>query len=82
LRRLGWFKLREETMSYSGGIQPLYGVIIHDKIKSASTETLRAYKVVGEDLLKDAGGGKDAEELREALRALDAKLGGQGGTKK
>jgi hypothetical protein len=57
----------------SGGIRPLYGVIIRDKCKYADATTLRAYKTVGEDLLKDASG-PDADDLRASLKELDAAL--------
>jgi hypothetical protein len=53
--------------SGSGTIRPLYGVIIRDKCKSADLETLKAYKVVGQDLLKDH---KD-KDLEESLKDLD-----------
>jgi len=58
----------------SGGIQPLYGVIIRDKCKTADPATLRAYKTVAEDLLKGAGGGADAQDLRDAVKELDQAL--------
>jgi len=57
----------------SGGIVPLYGVIIRDKCKSADGATLRAYKTVAEDLLKGATG-PDADDLRASLKDLDAAL--------
>jgi hypothetical protein len=53
--------------SGSGTIRPLYGVIIYDKCKSADLETLKAYKIVGHDLLKDH---KD-KDLEESLKDLD-----------
>jgi hypothetical protein len=53
--------------SGSGTIRPLYGVVIRDKCKSSDLETLKAYKVVGHDLLKDH---KD-KDLEEALKDLD-----------
>jgi hypothetical protein len=56
--------------SGSGTIRPLYGVIIRDKCKTADVETLKAYKVVGHDLLKDHKG-DDAKDLAEALKDLD-----------
>jgi hypothetical protein len=56
--------------SGSGTIRPLYGVIIRDKCKSADVDTLKAYKVVGHDLLKGCSG-PDAEDLKEALKDLD-----------
>ena len=45
----------------------LYGVIIRDKCKLTDLATLKAYKVVGHDLLKDH---KD-KDLEEALKDLD-----------
>jgi hypothetical protein len=47
----------------------LYGVILRDKIKSASLETLLAYRTVGQDLAK----GKDGHDgdLQGALADLD-----------
>jgi hypothetical protein len=63
------------AQGYSGGIRPLYGVVIRDKCKSADPATLRAYKIVGEDLLKDAGSGPDADDLRNALKDIDKALG-------
>jgi hypothetical protein len=56
--------------SGSGTIRPLYGVIIRDKCKSSDLETLKAYKVVGHDLLKGHTG-TDAKDLEEALKDLD-----------
>jgi hypothetical protein len=56
--------------SGSGTIRPLYGVIIRDKCKSADLDTLKAYKVVGQDLLKGHTGA-DADDLKEALKDLD-----------
>ena len=64
----------------SGGIRPLYGVIIRDKCKSADLSTLQAYKVVGHDLLKDHRG-PDADDLREALKELDHAIAGKSGKK-
>jgi hypothetical protein len=60
--------------SHSGGIRPLYGVIIRDKCKTADHDTLRAYKKVGEDLLKGASG-PDADDLRASLKEIDKALG-------
>ena len=58
-------------MTYSGGIQPLYGVVIRDKSKTVTdVETLMAYKVVAEDMLKGYYG-KDAEDLRSSLSDLN-----------
>jgi hypothetical protein len=47
----------------------LYGVIIRDKIKSASLETLTAYRTVAQDLAK----GKDGHDgdLHGALADLE-----------
>ena len=47
----------------------LYGVILRDKIKSASLETLIAYRTVAQDLAK----GKDGHDgdLQGALGDLD-----------
>ena len=59
--------------SGSGGIQPLYGVIIRDKCKTADGATLRAYKTVAEDLLKGASG-PEADDLRASLKDVDAAL--------
>jgi len=57
----------------SGGIVPLYGVVIRDKCKTADPATLRAYKTVAEDLLKGATG-PDADDLKKSLGELDAVL--------
>lgn len=57
-------------MATSGTIRPLYGVIIRDKCKSADLDTLKAYKTVAHDLLKDHGG-PDANDLKEAVKELD-----------
>lgn len=48
----------------------LYGVIIRDKIKSASLDTLVAYRTVANGLLKTGGHGDDGE-LRASLGDLD-----------
>jgi hypothetical protein len=63
---------QEQRMASSGSgtIRPLYGVIIRDKCKSADLDTLKAYKVVGHDLLKGHSGA-DADDLKEALKDLD-----------
>jgi hypothetical protein len=58
----------------SGTIRPLYGVIIRDKCKSSDLETLKAYKVVGHDLLKDH---KD-KDLEDALKDLDKTIASKG----
>jgi hypothetical protein len=57
-------------MASSGTIRPLYGVIIRDKCKYADVSTLKAYKVVAEDLLKDHEG-PDAKDLADAVKELD-----------
>ncbi|HTZ68868.1 MAG TPA: hypothetical protein VMB83_15640 [Roseiarcus sp.] len=62
-----------ESYSYSGGIRPLYGVVIREKAKSADANTLRAYKTVAEDLLKGASGA-DADDLKASLAELDKAL--------
>jgi uncharacterized protein DUF1843 len=54
----------------TGTIRPLYGVIIRDKCKSADVDTLKAYKTVAEDLLKDHDGA-DAKDLADAVKDLD-----------
>jgi hypothetical protein len=64
-------------MSYSGPIRPLYGVIIRDKCKSADLDTLKAYKIVGHDLLNDHSG-PDADDLKAALKDLDAAIAAKG----
>ena len=48
----------------------LYGVIIHDKIQSASLETLQAYHTVAHDLLSGGTDGDDGQ-LRASLADLD-----------
>jgi hypothetical protein len=48
----------------------LYGVVIRDKCKSSDVDTLKAYKTVAEDLLKDHAG-DDAKDLQEAVKELD-----------
>jgi uncharacterized protein DUF1843 len=60
-------------MASSGTIRPLYGVVIRDKCKSADVDTLKAYKTVAEDLLKDHDGA-DAKDLQEALKELDTAI--------
>ena len=60
-------------MAYSGPIRPLFGVIIRDKCKTADAATLKAYKTVAEDLLKDHKG-PDAEDLKDSLKELDAAI--------
>ena len=58
-------------MTTSGTIRPFYGVVIHDKCKTADLSTLHAYKTVVEDLLK---GGSDTGDLKGALKELDAAI--------
>ena len=58
----------------SGTIRPLYGVIIRDKCKSTDLATLKAYKVVGHDMLKDH---KD-KDLEDALKELDKAIANHG----
>jgi hypothetical protein len=60
----------ETSMTSSGTIRPLYGVIIRDKCKSADLDTLMAYRTVAQDLLKDHKG-PDAKDLAEAVKELD-----------
>ena len=60
-------------MAQSGGIIPFYAHIVHDRCKTASKETLRAYKTVVEDILKDPKY-KDAHDLKDALKACDQAL--------
>ncbi|MBR0751651.1 hypothetical protein JQ604_05615 [Bradyrhizobium jicamae] len=62
----------------SGGIRPLYGVIIRDKCKYADLNTLKAYKTVANDLLKDHNGA-DADDLKASLKDLDAAIKAKGG---
>ena len=59
-------------MASSGTIRPLYGVVIRDKCKSADASTLKAYKTVAEDLLKDHSG-PDAADLKDLDNAIAAK---------
>jgi hypothetical protein len=63
----------------SGGGIILYGVILRDKAQSADPETLRAYKVVAEDLLATHGGaGADVEDLRAALEDVNRAISRKG----
>lgn len=57
-------------MASSGTIRPLYGIIIRDKCKSSDLNTLKAYKTVAEDLLKDYEG-HDAKDLADSVKDLD-----------
>jgi hypothetical protein len=57
-------------MAYSGPIRPLYGGVIRDKCKTANPTVLKAYKTVGEDLLKDYQGEEKAD-LQSALNELE-----------
>ena len=59
--------------SQSGGIRPLYGVIIKDKCKHAPPETLNAYLHVAQDLLTDSSG-DEKRELEEAIADLKRAL--------
>jgi hypothetical protein len=59
--------------SSSGGIRPLYGVIIKDKCKHAPPETLNAYLHVAQDLLKDSAG-DEKQELEAAIADLKKAL--------
>jgi hypothetical protein len=61
---------QEEQMASSGTIQPLYGVIIRDKCKSANVDTLKAYRTVAYDLLKDYSG-DDTKDLAAAVKELE-----------
>ena len=54
----------------SGGIQPLYGVIIHDKCKTADLSTLKA---AVEKLLAGEATGEIRVEATSALRQLNAR---------
>jgi len=54
----------------SGGIQPLYGVVIRDKCKTADLSMLQSYRTVAHDLLKGASG-PAADELKASLGELD-----------
>lgn len=65
-------------MSTSGTIRPLYGVIIRDKCKTSDVETLKAYKTVAQDLLKDQKGA-GAKDLEDALKDLDKAIAAKHG---
>ena len=67
-------------MTSSGTIRPLYGVIIRDKCKSSDVNTLKAYKIVAEDLLKDHKG-SDAKDLADAVKELDHAIAAKHGKK-
>ena len=67
-------------MTTSGTIRPLYGVIIRDKCKSSDVDTLKAYKIVAEDLLKDHKG-SDAKDLADAVKELDHAIAAKHGKK-
>jgi hypothetical protein len=54
----------------SGDIRQLYGVILRDKAKTASKETLLAYRIVVSDLMHTATGDA-AKELEEALKDIE-----------
>ena len=66
----------EEFMATSGGIQPLYGVVIRDKCKTADLSTLQAYRTVANDLLKGASG-PAADELKASVAELDQAIAAQ-----
>ena len=66
-------KQQEERVASSGTIRPLYGVIIRDRCKSADAATLKAYKVVAQDMLKGLKG-EDAKDLEDALKDVDKAL--------
>ena len=58
--------------------RPFYAVIIHDKCKTADAETLRAYRVVAQDLLNDPNSGyQDFQDLKDALKVCDQTLSGK-----
>jgi len=63
---------------YSGGIRPLYGVVIRDKCKTADLPTLQAYRTVANDLLKGASG-SGVDDLRASLGDLDKAIKAKGG---
>jgi hypothetical protein len=65
--------------TYSGGIQPLYGVVIHDKCQTADLGTLQAYRTVVNDLLQGASGA-GADELKASLGELDQAIKAKQGT--
>jgi hypothetical protein len=62
-------------MPNSGGIQPLYGVIIRDKCKSSDLDTLKAYQKVAYDLIKDY---PEAKDLAAATKELDQVIASKG----
>jgi hypothetical protein len=64
---------RRNNMASSGPMVPLYGVIIRHKCKYADVTTLKAYKTVAEDLLKDYDG-PDTKDLRDSLKELNAAI--------
>jgi hypothetical protein len=70
VRRAGERNEEEFMATQSGGIQPLYGVIIRDKCKTADLSMLQAYRTVANDLLKDASG-PAADELKASVGELD-----------
>jgi hypothetical protein len=57
----------------SGGIRPLYGVIIKHKCMHAPPATLNAYLTVAQDLLADSAGDEKAE-LEAAIADLKKAL--------
>jgi len=70
VRRPGEQNEEEFMATRSGGIQPLYGVVIRDICKTADVSTLQAYRTVASDLLKGASG-PGADELKASLGDLD-----------
>jgi hypothetical protein len=78
VRRLGEQNEEEFMATQSGGIQPLYGVIIHDKCGTADVSTLRAYRTVANDLLKGASG-PAADDLKASVGELDKAIAAKEG---
>jgi hypothetical protein len=78
VRRPGGQNEEEFMATQSGGIQPLYGVIIHDKCKTADLSTLKAYRTVANDLLKGASG-PAADELKASVGELDTAIAAKEG---
>jgi hypothetical protein len=69
---------QEEHMASSGTIRPLYGVIIRDKCKSSDVDTLKAYRTVAYDLLKDYKAGPDVDDLKESVKELEKVIAAKG----
>jgi hypothetical protein len=65
-------------MASSGTIRPLYGVIIRDKCKSSDVDTLKAYRTVAYDLLKDYKAGPDVDDLKESVKELEKVIAAKG----